>query len=83
MCLRMPGGTLKPTAFVLELKAYTPLPMLRPHCEDIPNKDLIKYQQSELILLHGDPDDEFQLQLEEFIFCRHIPTCYVSKYSVA
>ena len=25
--------------------------MLRPHCEDVPNKGLMKYQLSELILL--------------------------------
>ena len=58
------------------------LPMLRPCCEDIPNKGLIKYQLSVLILLHGDPDDEFQLEFEEFIFCGHILTCYVGKYSI-
>ena len=34
------------------------------------------------ILLHGDPDDKFQPQLEEFIFCRHIFTCHVGKYSI-
>ena len=56
--------------------------MLRPHCEDIPNKGLIKHQPSELILLHGDPDDEFPLELEEFIFHRHILTCYVGKYGI-
>ena len=38
--------------------------MLGPHCEDIPNKGLIKCQLSALILLHGDPDDKFQLDLE-------------------
>ena len=56
--------------------------MLRPHCEDVQNKGLIKYQPSALILLHGDPNDEFQLELEEFIFCRHILTCYVGKYCI-
>ena len=56
--------------------------MLRPHCEDMPNKGLIKYQLSELILLHGDPNDEFQLEMEEFIFRGHILTCYVGKYSI-
>ena len=30
----------------------TSLPLLRPHCEDVANKGLIKYQLSELILLH-------------------------------
>ena len=34
-------GSFKPIAFVLELKVYTSLPMLRPHCEDVPNKGLI------------------------------------------
>ena len=34
------------------------------------------------ILLHGDPDDDFQLELEEFIFHGHISTCYVGKYSI-
>ena len=58
------------------------LPMLRPHCEDVPNKGLIKYQQSALILLHSDPQDKFQLELEEFIFCGHILTCYFGKYSI-
>ena len=51
--------------------------MLRPHCEDIPNKGLIKYQSSASILLHGDPNNKFQLELEEFIFCGHILTFYV------
>ena len=41
MCLHMPGGALKPIVFVLELKVYKSLPMLRPHCEDVPNKGLI------------------------------------------
>ena len=40
------------------------LPMLRPHCEDVSNKGLIKLHLSESILLHGDPDNEFQLELE-------------------
>ena len=44
-------SSFKPLAFVLGLKVHTSLPMLRPHCEDIPNKSLIKYQQSVLILL--------------------------------
>ena len=56
--------------------------MLRPHCEDLSNKGLIKLHLSESILLHGDPDDEFQLELEEFIFHGHILTCYVGKYSI-
>ena len=56
--------------------------MLGPHCKDMSNKGLIKYQTSASILLHGDPDDEFQLELEEFIFYRHILTCYVGKYSI-
>ena len=34
------------------------------------------------ILLHGDPDDKFQLELEEFIFRGLISTCYVGKYSI-
>ena len=59
------------------------LPMLRPHCEDVlNNKGLVKYQLSALILLHGDPDDEFQLDLGGLIFCGHILTCYVGKYSI-
>ena len=37
---------------------------------------------SELVLLHGDPEDEFPLKLEEFIFCRHILICYVGKYCI-
>ena len=56
--------------------------MLRPHCEDITNKGLIKYYISESILLHGDPNDELYLKLEEFIFRGHILTCYVGKYSI-
>ena len=56
--------------------------MPRPHCEDVPNKGLIKYQLSVLILLHGDPDDELPLELEEFIFRGHIFTCYVGKYCI-
>ena len=55
------------------------LPMLRPCCEDVPNECPIKYQLSALILFHGDPDVEFQLELVEFIFPRHILTCYVGK----
>ena len=43
-------SSFKLIVFVLELKVYTSLPMLRPHCEDVPNKDLIKYQLSALIL---------------------------------
>ena len=42
----------------------------------------MKYQLSMSILLHGDPDDEFQLELEELIFQGHISTCYVGKYSI-
>ena len=57
------------------------LPMLRPHCEDVPNKGLIKYQPFASILLHGDPNDEFHLELDETIFCGHFLTCYVGKYS--
>ena len=34
----------------------------------VKNKGLIKLQTSTSILLHGDPDDKFQLQLEEFIW---------------
>ena len=56
--------------------------MLRPHCEDIPNKVLIKTIKAESILLHGDPDDKFPLELEEFIFRGHILTCYIGKYSI-
>ena len=56
--------------------------MLRQHCEEVSNKGLIKYQLSALILLHGDPDNKFQLELEEFIFHGHISTCYVGKYSI-
>ena len=56
--------------------------MPRPHCEDVPNKGLIKYQLSELILLHGDPNNNFHLELEEFIFCGHFLTCYVGKYCI-
>ena len=56
--------------------------MLRPHCEDVKNKGLIKYQLSALILLRGDPNNEFQLELEEFIFRGHILTCYVVKYNI-
>ena len=58
------------------------LPMLRPHCEDVSDKGLIKLHLSESILLHGDPDNKFQLELEEFIFCRLILTCYVGNYSI-
>ena len=56
--------------------------MLRPHCKDVLIKGLIKYQLSAPILLHGDPNNEFQLELDEFIFCRHILPCYVRKYSI-
>ena len=56
--------------------------MLRPCGEDIPNKGLIKYYISESILLHGDPDNEFYLKLEEFIFHGHILSCYVGKHSI-
>ena len=58
------------------------LPMLRSHCEDVPNKGLIKLYLSASILLHGDPNDEFQLEFEEFIFHGYIHTCYVGKYSI-
>ena len=53
MCLYAWWSSFKPIAFVLELKVFTSLPMLRPHWEDVPNKGLIKYQQSVLILLHN------------------------------
>ena len=46
------------------------------------NKGLIKSIKAASILLHGDPDNEFQLELEEFIFCWHILTCYVGKYNI-
>ena len=55
--------------------------MLRPHCKDVCNKGIIKSIKAAFILLHGDPDDEFQLELEEFIFHGHILTCY-GKYSI-
>ena len=58
------------------------LPMLRSHCKDVSKKGLIKTTKAASILLDGDPDDKFQLELEEFIFCRHIFTCYVGKYSI-
>ena len=47
------------------------LPMLRPHCEDVSNKGFIKTIKAVSILLHGDPDEEFPLELEKFIFCGH------------
>ena len=56
--------------------------MLRPHCKDVSNKGLIKYQPSASILLHGDANDEFHLELEEFTFHGHFLTCYVGKYSI-
>ena len=56
--------------------------MLRPHCKDVSNKGLIKTIKVASVLLHGDPDHEFQLELEEFIFHGHILTCYVGKYSI-
>ena len=58
------------------------LPMPRPHCKDVFNKGLIKSIKAMSILLHGDPNDEFHLELEEFIFRRHFLTCYVGKYSI-
>ena len=56
--------------------------MRRPHCSDILEIKALQNIKATSILLHGDPDDEFQLDLEEFIFCEHILTCYVSKYSI-
>ena len=56
--------------------------MLRPHCKDVSNKCLIKSIKAVSILLHGDPDVEFHLELEEFIFRGHFLTCYVGKYSI-
>ena len=53
------------------------LPMLKPHCKDSSNKGLIKSIKAASILLHGDPDDEFHLELEEFIFHRHFLTCSI------
>ena len=55
--------------------------MLRPHCEDVSNKGLIKIHLSQFILLHGDPE-EFQLELKEFTFRAHILTCSVGEYSI-
>ena len=46
------------------------------------NKGLIKTIEAASILLHGDPNEEFQLELEEFIFYGHILTCYVGKYGI-
>ena len=56
--------------------------MLRPHCKDVPNKGLIKTIKAESILIHGDPNDEFQLELEKLIFLWHILICYVGKYNI-
>ena len=49
--------------------------MLKPHCKDVSNKGLIKSIKAVSILLHGDPDNEFHLELEEFIFRGHFLTC--------
>ena len=56
--------------------------MLRSHCKDMSNKGLIKSIKAASILLHGDPNNEFHLELEEFIFCGHFLTYYVGKYSI-
>ena len=56
--------------------------MLRPHCSDILEIKALQNIKAASILLRGDPDDEFQLELQEFIFCRHISTCDVGKYSL-
>ena len=56
--------------------------MLRPHCSDVLEIKTLQNVKAASILLHGDPNDEFQLELEEFIFCGHISTCYVGKYSI-
>ena len=45
-------------------------------------KGLIKSIKAASVLLHGEPDDEFHLELEEFIFRGHFLTCYVGKYSI-
>ena len=56
--------------------------MLRPYCKDVSNKGLIKSIKAASILLHGDPNDKFYLELEEFIFCGHFRTCYIDKYII-
>ena len=56
--------------------------MLRPHCKDVSNKGLMKSIKAASILLHGDPNDEFLLELEKFIFRGNFLTCYISKYSI-
>ena len=56
--------------------------MLRPRCSDILEIETLQNIKAASILLHGDPDDKFQLESEEFIFRRHILTCYVGKYSM-
>ena len=56
--------------------------MLRPDCKDVSNKGLIKSIKAVSILHHGDPDNEFHLELEEFIFHGHFLTCCVGKYSI-
>ena len=73
--------SFNPIAFVCWLKdvtSYAETTLFR----HIRNKGLIKYQPSVSILLHGDPNNEFQLELEEFIFCGLIFTCYVGKYRI-
>ena len=56
--------------------------MLRPHCKDMSNKGLTKSIKAASIILHGDHNDKFHLELEEFIFCGHFLTCYVGKYNI-
>ena len=68
--------------FTCKLKDVTSLPMIRPHCSDILNKRPKKIYISASVLPHGDPDSEFQLELEEIEFCGHIFTCYVGKYRI-
>ena len=46
--------------------------MLRSHCSDILEINALQNIKAASILLHGDPNDEFQVELEEFIFCRLI-----------
>ena len=56
--------------------------MLRPHCSDILEIKALQNIKAVSILLHGDPDDDFQLEFEELIFCGLISTCYVGRYSI-
>ena len=53
-------SSFKPIAFVMLLKD-TSLPMPRPHCEDVPNKGLIRYQISELIFLQYQFTDNIEM----------------------